>query len=350
MVTNPQHIRTLRYAIGVTIASALAFAIEWPLSFLFPVLSAVFLALPMPKPTLHQGLRNARDSLFAFAVGFIFVQFILPFPIIYVPLLALALFHTYYYLNRGGSFWLVLMLLLCLLLMPVLAGVHELLAIGVVQGLVGSSWLTIALLWLAHYLVPDAPVDSSVPQKVNKAPGYQPGFSAPAAAAALKSSIVVLPVAIIFIANNWASQLLVLVFIAIFSLSPDLTKGKEAGWNSIKSTLIGGVAACFFYWALVAVPEYHFLILLMFFASLSFGAAINAGTAIAKYLPSAMVVMIVLVNSSLAEGSSFTEVLLLRILFISMAAIYVVTALRLLNVFWPKEKRAVGSGQPVVKS
>lgn len=337
LLTGPQQIRTLRYAVGVTIAAALAFAIEWPLSFLFPVLSAVFLALPMPKPTLSQGLRNARDTLFAFGVGFIFTQFVLPFPIIYVPLLALALFHTYYHLNRGGSFWLVLMLLLCLLLMPMLSGVHEMLAIGVVQALVGSSWLTIALVWLAHYLVPDAPVAAATPQGVKKPAGYQPGFSAPAAEAALKSMIVVLPIAIIFIANNWTSEILVMVFAAIFTLSPDLDKGKQAGMNSIKSTLIGGAAACFFYWALVAVPEYHFLILLMFFASLCFGAAINSGRAIAKYLPSAMVAMIILVNSSLAEGSSFSEVLLLRILFISMAAIYVVTALRVLGVFWPKK-------------
>lgn len=333
---NPQQIRTLRYAVGVTIAAALAFAIEWPLSFLFPVLSAVFLALPLPRPTWQQGLRNARDSLFAFAVGFIFAQFILPFPIIYVPLLALALFHTYYLLNRGGSFWLVLMLLLCLLLMPMLAGVHEMLAIGVVQALIGSSWLTIALLWLAHYLIPDAPVAASA-QGATKAAGYQPGFSAPAAEAALKSMIVVLPIAIIFIAENWTSQILVMVFAAIFTLSPDLDKGKEAGMNSIKSTLIGGGAACFFYWALVAVPEYYFLILLMFFASLGFGAAINSGRAIAKYLPSAMVAMIILVNSSLGDDSSFTEVLLLRILFISLAAIYVVIALKILDAFWPEK-------------
>ena len=153
-LTNPQQIRALRYAVGVTIAAALAFGIAWPLSFLFPVLSAVFLAMPLPKLTLSQGLRNMRDTLFTFAVGYIFTQFILPFPIIYVPLLALALFYTYYHLNRGGSFWLVLMLLICLLLMPMLAGVHEGLAIGVVSGLVGSSWLTLALLWLSHYLVP----------------------------------------------------------------------------------------------------------------------------------------------------------------------------------------------------
>ena len=334
MIANPQQIRALRYAVGVTIATALAFGIAWPLSFLFPVLSAVFLALPLPKLTLRQGLRNMRDTLFAFGVGYIFTMFILPHTVIYIPLLALALFHTYYHLNRGGSFWLVLMLLINLLLMPMLAGVHEGLAIGVVSGLVGSSWLTICLLWLAHYIVPDAPGGPAMP----KPPGYQPGYSAPAAAFALKSTVVALPIAIVFIANNWTSQILVMVFAAIFTLSPNLDKGKEAGTNSIKSTLIGGGVAFFVYWLLVAVPEYHFLILLIFLASLGFGSAINSAQPIAKYLPSAMVAMIILVNSSLAEDTSFTDVFVKRVLFISLAAIYVVTMLRVLDAFWPKKK------------
>ena len=333
MSATPQQVRILRYAVGLTIASALAFAINSPLSFLFPVLSAIFLALPLPKLRLSQGLRNMRDTLFAFAVGFIFSQFILPFPVIYIPLLALALFHTYYHLNRGGSLWLVLMLLLCLLLMPMLAGLHEGLAIGVVSGIVIYSWLTIALLWLVHYLVPDPVGTTSLPVS----PGAAPGFSAAAAEAALKSTMVVLPIAIIFIANNWTSQILVMVFAAIFTLSPNLDKGREAGLNSIRSTLIGGGAAFFVYWLLVAVPEYHFLVLLMFFASLCFGAAINSAMPIAKYLPSAMVAMIILVNSSLAEGADFSENFVQRILFISLAAVYVVSALKVLDVFWPKK-------------
>ncbi len=335
-LSNPQQIRALRYAVGVTIAAALAFGIAWPLSFLFPVLSAVFLALPLPKLTLQQGFRNMRDTLFAFAVGYIFTMFILPHTVIYIPLLALALFHTYYHLNRGGSFWLVLMLLINLLLMPMLAGLSEGLAIGVVSGLVGSSWLTICLLWLAHYLVPDAPDDPAMSPKAQAASGYQPAYSPLAAVFALKSTIVALPIAILFIANNWTSQILVMVFAAIFTLSPNLDKGVEAGMNSIKSTLIGGGIAFFIYWLLVAVPEYHFLILLMFISSLGFGIAINSGNALAKYLPSAMVAMIILVNSSLAEGADFSENFVLRILFISMAAIYVVTMLRVLDAFWPK--------------
>jgi uncharacterized membrane protein YccC len=337
LLTNPQHRRALRYAVGVTLATALAFGIAWPLSFLFPVLSAVFLALPLPKLTLKQGLRNMRDTLFAFGVGFIFSQFILPFPIIYVPLLALALFHTYYHLNRGGSFWLVLMLLICLLLMPMLAGLNEGLAIGVISGLVGSSWLTICLLWVAHYIVPDAPGGPAIPQNVQDAPGYQAVYSWPAAELALKSTVVVLPIAIVFIANNWVSQILVMVFTAIFTLSPNLDKGKEAGMNSIKSTLIGGGLAFFVYWALVAVPEYHFLVLLIFIVSLGLGTAINSGKPIAKYLPSAMVAMIILVNSSLAEDTDFSENFVMRVFFISMASIYVVITLKVLNAFWPQK-------------
>jgi hypothetical protein len=134
-----------------------------------------------------------------------------------------------------------------------------------------------------------------------------------------------------------------MVFAAIFSLSPNLDKGKDAGLNSIKSTLIGGCVAFFVYWSLVVVPEYYFLVLLMFFSSLSFGIAINAGTAMAKYLPSAMVAMIILVNSSLAEDANFTENFVLRVLLISLATIYVVMSLRVLEAFWPKNIKEVVS-------
>ncbi len=339
LLEETQDIRALRYAIGVTIASALAFGIAWPLSFLLPILSAFFLALPIPKPTLSQGFRNFRDTLFAFGAGFFFTQFILPMPTIYVPLLALALFHTYYHLNRGGSLWLVLMLLICLLLMPMLSMMHEGLAIGVMLGLVWSCWFTLGILWLSHYLVPDPPRGKAMPKPTS----YQPVYSAAAAEAALKSSIVVIPIAILFIANNWTSQLLVMLFAAIFSLSPNLDKGKEAGMNSIKSTLIGGAVAFVVYWALVAVPEYHFLVLLIFMISLGFGAAINSGRPIAKYLPSAMVAMIILVNSSLGEGADFSEKFVIRVVLIALSAVYVVTALKVLEVFWPN--RAVVSSK-----
>ena len=213
-----------------------------------------------------------------------------------------------------------------------LAGVHECLAIGVVSGLVSSSWLTIFIIWIAHYFVPDR-VTVTIPAK----PGFKPGYSAQAAAAALKSTMVALPIAIIFISNNWTSQVLVMIFAAIFTLSPHLDKGLEAGLNSIKSTLIGGCVAFFFYWALVAVPEYPFLLVLIFLTSLGFGAAINSGKPISAYLPSAMVALLILFNSSLAEGAHFSENFAIRVGLIALSAIYVVFALKVLDAFWPKK-------------
>jgi hypothetical protein len=50
-----------------------------------------------------------------------------------------------------------------------------------------------------------------------------------------------------------------------------------------------------------------------------------------------MVAMIILVNSSLAEGADFSENFVLRILFISLAAMYVVTAFKVLTAFWPEK-------------
>lgn len=343
--SQAQYRRSLRYAIGVTLAAALAFGFAWPLSFLLPVLTAVILALPVPRPTLKQGIMNYRDTLLAFGVGFVMTQFIMPHTVIYIPLLGMALFHTYYHLNRGGSFWLVMMLLICLLLMPMLATVHEGLAIGVASGLVGSSLLALVMLWVSHYLVPDIMMPEAdqgqqpETRSVKARPGFQAGYSAPAAMAALKSTAVALPVALLFLANNWTNQILVIVFAAIFTLAPDLDKGRQAGLKSIASTLIGGGAAFVVYWLLVAVPEYFFLVVLMFIVSLGFGRMIYAGRSVSRFLPSAMVAMIILVNSSLAEDADLSENFVLRVIYISLASVYVVTVLKILGAYWPARPR-----------
>ena len=58
--------------------------------------------------------------------------------------------------------------------------------------------------------------------------------------------------------------------------------------------------------------------------------------------------MILLVNSSLAEDADFSENFVLRVVLISLATIYVVTALKVLDAYWPEKK--VGSLQSSVGS
>jgi len=332
--SKPQSIRVMRFAIGVTLAVAISSAINWPLAFLVPILTSVFLAMPIPMPGLKAGLTNMLYTISAFFIGIVFTLFLLPYPLAYILMLALVLFNLYYMLNRGGSFWFVLMSLLAILILPMLGNASEGLAKGFAFGFVLSGWVTVVMVWLAHLLVPDQSGTPPLPKK----PGLQRGFSLPAAQAALKSTIVVLPMAILFITFNLSSLLVVLVFTAIFTLAPDIAKGKAAGVNSLKSTLIGGAYAAIFYHLLVAVPQYHFFIALMFLTTLFFAGKIFSDNPNAQYYASAFSTLFILVNSSLGEGSDFTSAFIMRFTFILLATVYVVFSLMVFERYWPQRK------------
>jgi len=323
--------RVLRFAFGVTTACALAYGIKWPLAFLMPVFTAMILAMPLPKPSVKASLNNMMSTLKAFALGLAFSLFFLQYPIAYLIALGLVLFHLYYYLNRGGSFWFTLMSMIAILVLPMIANSNEGLAVGFSAGFVYSSWLTIAMLWLAHFVFPD-PDFTHFPVK----PKYSNAYSKVAAQLALKSTLVAFPIAAVFITYGLSDYLLVMVFSALFILKPDLAEGKEAGKNSLLSTFLGGAFACVFYWLIVAVPQFHFYLLLLFATALFFGRHIFSGTAMAKYYSSGFIALLVIVNSAMAADSNFSEIIIQRVLLISSAIFYIMCALKVLDRYWFK--------------
>ncbi|KGJ89051.1 DUF2955 domain-containing protein [Colwellia psychrerythraea] len=323
--------RTLRFAFGVTFACALAYGINWPLAFLMPVFTAMILAMPLPKPSVKASFYNMVSTLQAFAIGLAFSLFFLQYPMAYLITLALVLFHLYYYLNRGGSFWFTLMAMIAILILPMIANTNEGLAIGFSAGFVYSSWLTIVMLWLAHFVFPD-PSFTHFPVK----PKYSNVYSKVAAKTALKSTLVVFPIAAVFISYGLSDYLLVIIFSALFILKPDLAEGKEAGMNSLLSTLLGGTFACVFYWLIVAVPQFNFYLFLLFATALFFGRHIFSGTPIAKYYSSGFIALLVIVNSAMAADSNFSEILVQRVLLICSAIFYIICALKVLERFWFK--------------
>lgn len=325
--------RVLRFAFGVTLACGLAYGINWPLAFLMPVFTAMILAMPLPKPSVKASLNNMMSTLQAFALGLAFSLFFLQYPIAYLIVLALVLFHLYYYLNRGGSFWFTLMSMIAILILPMIANSNEGLAIGFSSGFVYSSWLTIAMLWLAHFVFPD-PDFTHFPVK----PKYSNAYSKVAAQLALKSTLVAFPIAAVFITYGLSDYLLVMIFSAIFILKPDLTQGKEAGRNSLLSTVLGGVFAWFFYWLIVAVPQFYFYLILLLATTLFFGRHIFSGSNMSKYYSSGFIALLVIVNSSMAADSNFNAILVQRILLISGAIVYIISALKVLEHFFFNKK------------
>lgn len=334
MMQDLKTVRILRLSVGVTIAMAVAFAINWPLAMLTPVFTVVFLSLPMPRLSFRQGFKNMMETLLGLTIGVLFALFLLPYPFVYVLMFGLALFYTYYYINRGGSFWLALMTLLSLLLMPMLASTSGGLAIGVSMGFIWSSWVAVWMIFLAHFLVPD-PESRIIPKRPPMHKGYVPV----AAELALKSTLVVFPLAVLFLMFNLSDFLVLMIMAAIFSLSPDLTKGKEAGMNSLISTLIGGTVAYVFYWLLVAVPEYPFFVVLTFLVSLIFASVIFSQRSDAKYYSSALTSVIILFSASMGQDKDFSSAFFLRVALIVSAVLYLVIALKVLDRYWPMSKK-----------
>ena len=324
--------RTLRFGFGVTLAMAIAFGFNWPLQLLLPVLTATLLGTKQPAPTLRQGFITILQIAAAFSLGLVFSLFALAYPLVYVPTLGLVLFHIYYLVNRGGRAFFAIMLLLAVLLLPMMAQQVDALAIGLAAGFAGSAALAVGVQWLAHGFVLD-PVDTRPSAKASG--GFQSEYSAAAAQNAMKSTLVVLPVAILFIAAHWTSQALIIIFVAFYSVAPVLRASKHASLTKIVANVGGGCAALVFYWLLVAVPEYFFLIALSLLSALMFGSAIFSDRPSATYYSAAFSTLLILISTSMGEGADFGANFWIRIVLVSAAGLYVVGALSVLEHLWP---------------
>ena len=324
--------RILRFALGMALAMAIGFGFDLPLPFLLPVLTAALLGTKQPAPTLRQGLNNILQIAMAFGLGLVFSLFALAYPLVYVPALGLVLFHIFYLVNRGGAAFFAIMSLIAVLLLPMMAQQVDALAIGIAAGFAGSAVLAVGLQWLAHGILPD-PVDTRASGKTPG--GFQSGYSAAATHNAMKSTLVVLPVAILFIAAHWSSQALVIIFVAIYSVAPVLRVSKHASLTKLIANVGGGCVALVFYWLLVAVPEYYFLIALSLLTALLFGSAMFSDRPSAPYYSSAFSTLLILISTSMAEGSDFAANFWIRIALVSIAGLYVVGALSVLEHLWP---------------
>ncbi len=324
--------RIVRFGLGVALAMAIAFGFDWPLQFLLPVLTAALLGSRQPAPTLREGFHSIVAIAAAFGLGLVFSLFALAYPLVYVPTLGLVLFHIYYLVNRGGAAFFAIMLLIAVLLLPLMAQQVDALAMGLAAGFAGSAALAVGVQWLAHGIVPDHP--EAHPSA--KGPGgFQSGYSAAATHNAIKSTLVVLPVATVFIAAHWSSQALVIIFIAVYSVAPVLRISKHATLMKFLANVLGGCAALVFYWLLVAVPEYYFLIALSLLSALLFGAVMFSDKPSAPYYSSAFSTLLVLISTSMGEGADFGANFWIRVALVAIAGLYVVGALSVLEHIWP---------------
>ena len=325
----PQDRRTLRYAVGATIAMAIALGVGWPLSFLTPVLSLGFLAAPA-RLELKAGLGFVAVVAAACLAGLVLVEFLLPFPLVYLPFIGLVLFRLFYAKAGGASPLVVMWLLIALLVLPLVGMQMPEIAFFVAAGLVFGAAMMVLLVWLTWAMFPDPPAPVAGPP-VPAVPAAPPPTNAVKLKSALLSVTVVFPAVAIFYTMQWTGGILILIFIAILSMQPGVAGNLKMGMALIIGNVVGGIASVMFYETLVMVPSFPFMILLTLLCGLAFGRQLFSGKKKAPLFGMAFSTVLLIIGSTTSSTDDAGNAVIIRVLQMMTAVVYVVLAFGLME-------------------
>jgi hypothetical protein len=323
-------LRVVRYAVGSTLAMAVALGFDWQLSFLTPVLALGFFASTAPRPTLRAGMSFVATVALACLAGLLLSWTLLPYPFVYLPFAGLILFRLFYAKAAGAPPLLITWLLIAILVIPMIAMQSPALANLIARGIVVGALATIGLVWLMHGLLPD-PADACVASAPAPATTASTPSSEAAFRTALTSTIVVFPVLAVFYTLQWSGALLILVFVALLSLQPGFAKNFKGGLALIIGNSIGGVAAIIVYELLVIVPEFPFMLLLTLLAGLLLGAKVFSRTPTAPLYGMAFSTLLLVIGQTTSASGEAEAKVYTRVAQIMLAAVYVVFAFGLIE-------------------
>jgi hypothetical protein len=322
---DPRARHVLRYALGATLAMALAMAGGWPLSYLVPVLCLTLLAAPK-APTFRQGTMLLVTLALALVGGLWTIKYLLGSQFLFFTGIGLILFRVFYAQCSGAPTIVILWLLIALLVLPMVAIQSPQIAALIAQSLFFSAAASLVVTWVVHGLIPETR-DASASAK----PAAPRPPRAERVRQALERMVVVFPLFILFHLFEWSGALLVLIFVALLSIQPGFAENFKGGIAMILGNAIGGLAAIAAFNLLTVVPELVFLLGLCLLGGLFFGNRLLGGGKFAPLFGMAFSTMLLLLGSTTSGEGEAGSAAWSRIFQIMVAVVYVVTAFGILR-------------------
>ena len=267
---SQQFVRIIRVSAGVTAAVAVSYGHSWMLSFLTPIFTFVFLAIPAWigwKMAVQILLRLA----FSLILGVVIAEFFINYPLLCIPLYGLLFFLIYYNATPSAPPMAAVFMTLAITMIPIMSLSGIAVAHVVAFYLLVNMGLGLFFAWLFHTFIPDsltvqtqnkvAPVKPNPPQAVEQPERIR---------LALVSTIVALSAVIIFFSLNLSQHALALIYICSMAGAPNTNASVAVMNANATATCIGGIAIIIAFNLLVAVPTYTFLVALVLFFSLFF--------------------------------------------------------------------------------
>jgi hypothetical protein len=211
-----------------------------------------------------------------------------------------------------------------------------------VSGLIMNAIIGIMFVWIAHAVVPDALAGGFPGPAAGKPQDATGPDLAEARWSALRSTMIVFPIAFWFMLSG-ASTSYLPVMIKVASMGQQATNegARLAGRSLIMSTIIGGIGAIIGWNVLKVVPELSMYALLVALGALVFGPRIfqgkgmhpEAGTWSYGYLT--MIVILAPAVMDTAGGNSADAAFWSRLLMFALATLYGVVAVYVVDAFRP---------------
>lgn len=321
---STQDIKAIRFAFGLTLATAVAFGIAWPISFLSVLLVGKLLSTDKPYLSLKEGLVLFVMISISMFGGLLFALTLLQYPSAFFIALTLILLRIYYLGTRGSSPILVIMLLIGFTVIPMLGLQSMTLAYEAVFALIFSTAVALVIAYIAYALVPGGETAASTALKKRPHGDIE---------SAVKSTIVVLPLLLYIYLGNKSDAILMLVFVSILSQNTDFESGVKSGQGLIVGNLIGGAFGIVIYNALVAVPSFLFFVLMMATVWLFFSQRVFLKSAKGALFGIAMSTVIVVVSGALSFSSTdASSTVYMRIFQLMMVAVYIAMFFSMINI------------------
>jgi hypothetical protein len=340
-------------AVGTALGMWISQAIGWPMSFAAPLLAFVFLSLPFPRPSVKTAIGFVLVLGAASFSGVVLLPFLQHARWVGIGLFALALFHTFYFTARGGSAALGTFMTLGLTLVAAVGSVSSVVMVTIATWLTVSGIWAMGFVWLAHALIPDPP-SSPGPAAKRPPPASPPGLET-ARLRALRSMLIVLPIALICLFSSAStSYLIVMIKVATMGQQANVDSSRSAGRSMLQSTVIGGLGAIIA-WQIISIwPSLLIYTLVLLLLALLVGPRIFQGPGMhpnGAMWSYAYLTMIVVLAPAVTDGfgsDGASSAFYTRLFLFIVIAVYGSTAVAVFDAFWPKVMGGSGSleGKP----
>lgn len=339
--------RILRLALGTSLAMAFSLLANWPLSFLAAVFTMLTLSMPLPAFTFKAGIKFILALVIPAYSGLLLSPFLTYSRSAGVLLVIVGLFGSFYFSARGGAPILGLFMTIAITMVVTVGSVSADVMLMVVNAIAVAAVVGVAFNFIAHALLPDAPMPAAatpVPKPASK-PTVRP---APETARrnALRSMLVVLPLVILFLfISSSAAYIPVMIKVASMGQQANARASRAMGWQQLESTFWGGLGAIIAWHIMGIWPTLLIFCLLITLACLIFGAKIFSGAGMhpkGDMWSYALMTMVIVLTPSVMDsaiGSSADAAFYSRLIIFAFIAVYGSVAVLVFDAFATSNRR-----------